>query len=185
METDKTELEKKFLYRAVKVSYIFFFVVISLVILVSGWNQRPTSQVNVDYTKSYLVCNNGKNYTLISANINLIGTGMIFGSDENKVRTLCEYNVLVEDYQQQSMDLYGNTGDKYKVPANKNYLLNVINSTSNSGSWNAVLDDWAIGIGILYVVLNLMKETSFYVLFGKKFSWDWLVKGLFKGQENT
>lgn len=161
METKN--LESKILFRLVKTLYIVCLVVIFLFVLFLGWSEKPTPFI--DGKKSTLVCENGKKYLLDDAKIYIFSkTESLEGDEDIDARRLCEYGVL-DDYSSGYRNL--------KVPQHKNYSLNTIESIS--GSWFSVLVWWGIGFSASYILLNLLRETINYILFGKKFDWVWIL----------
>ena len=156
-------LEDKLLYRFVKTAYIICFIGVSLVAVFLGWSAKPTPFI--DSTKSTLACENGKQYRLDDAKIYLFSkTASLSNYEEVDARKLCAYGVL-NDYSSEYQNL--------KTPQYKNYSINTVESIN--GSWFSVILWWVLGIGISYIVLNLLRETLNYILFGKKFDWLWLI----------
>lgn len=159
MDEEKKFLEKKFLYRIVKVNYVLAFIFFGFIVFIVGWNSKPEEYIDED--KSHLTCTNGKKYALNSSKIYLFSSDSELSEyDDERARKVCAY-AIVDDYL-----------NKYKTPESQNYQVTLVNSIR--GSWGSAVMWWTLGLGGVYIVLNLIKETLLYVFLGKKFSWRWL-----------
>lgn len=62
----------------------------------------------------------------------------------------------------------------YFASNSQNYYLSL--SHKLQGSWHDVFYWLVLGLISIYVILNIFKETLIYVVFGRKFTWNWLPK---------
>ncbi len=161
---NENKLEGKLLFRLIRVVYVLALIGAVLSFATIGWVSRP--QPEVDEEKSYLACDNGKNYKLSANGIYVysVNTTLLSSYQDVEARKLCAYDVTND---------YSTSYSNLETPTNQNYQLKIIEATR--GSWGIAVLWWALGIGGAYVVLNLIRETINYILFGKSFDWLWLL----------
>jgi hypothetical protein len=164
------KLEDNLLYRLIKVLNIIALLACFLITLVVGWTFKP--QTLADVSSSYIACNNGRRFSLRELNIYMLS------SNKDSLTTnqdlTAKKNCMLENGR-----YLGNMYDteyfpKSAVPVTKNYQLIIVNRVT--GSWMNALLTWFIGIIGSYFVLNIIRETTNYVLFGKPFDWLWIRK---------
>lgn len=169
MKDKNMYLEGNIFYRLIKVAYIFTLLLGIVLIGVFGWESKPESYV--DSSKSYITCNNnnyndfqtrGKTYTLDAIEAYSIYAGYLSNTDVIKAKVVCAYDVKWN---------YSYTND---IPNYQNYQLTIINSVR--GDWRYVFIWWIVGFCVVYIVLNLIRETLIYIFFGRPFQWEWLAR---------
>lgn len=171
---DENKLEQKFLFRLIKVTYYVALIIGIFFIGIFGWETKPTKYQ--DISKSYIVCPNGNKYLI---NDFKIYSSYISPENDLSIKTVCHGNIAKirntktgeeKEVTLSELSQYG-VSIESKVKDTK-YEIVYVNSTR--GSWRSVILWWIVGSYILYIVLNIIKETLLYMFFGKKFSWDFL-----------
>ena len=162
MKTIK-ELNEKVWYRALKVIFLTFLILMSLFIMLLSLGSFPVKKINWDKTK--LICNNGKIYDAKTKDYFLWGRGYgssdyIDTSDDAKIKKICEYNIIDSNPLSEKY---------YKIPESNNYtieweytwepsLLDFILTVINRIFWGAV---------IFYVlVFEFLRKIFYYIVFG-------------------
>lgn len=152
------ELENHIFYRLIKVLYTGTLIIFFIGALGMGISEEPVQKVDND--KSYFTCANGNSYLFKDANIYL------WSSDNTSLNNYDDEtakNICTKSYELKGM-----------IPSSNSYILTIVPQTV--GSWSSVLAIWFFGILITYTVLNILRETLIYIIYGKKFTWDWFHK---------
>ena len=158
------DYKNNFLYRLVIVAYVLAFLFLGFIVALAGFEQRP--QQFVDGDKSYIECWNGNKHSLNSVNIYIFDSeDEISGAQNEKARLACPNFVMVDPLRPVTSRWETTPGD---------YTLHVVNSIK--GSWGSAVIWWLVGMFIVYLVLNLIREGFLYLFFGKKLFWDSLTK---------
>lgn len=180
MTANKANLEDKLLYRLVKVIYIITFLLVSLMVIAEGWWFKPV--LIVDSDKSTITCSNGKSYSFNTVGISasLSEAKQLDSYNDRKAREFCkEFETYIIENKQtgEQQGIKYSDFPKYNLINpdldRVSYSFNLVESTT--GSWTNVILRWTLGIAISYVILNLIRETLNYILFGKPFDWLWLL----------
>lgn len=194
MTTNNIDLEDKIFYRLVKVFYIFFLIIFLLGVFFLGYSSIPKRYI--DNEKSYLVCENGI-YPFKKVGIHFWGSGNKFFSNDfdEDAKNACEEitsqylrkKELIAELERRGQH-YTDTSKKNLTPEiaraelkrremiqHANHPPYVLSTEFiTEGGWVEVFCWWFLGSGIIYITLNVIRNTLVYVAFGKKFTWDWL-----------
>lgn len=156
------DYEGKFLYRLVKVAYSICLLIGIIFSLGMAWNSRPTQVF--DSEKSTVVCDNGKNYSVDKTGVYIFDTKASLSKDDVvELKKLCLYGFV---------NNYSNEYDKLITPDQINYKFSV--KTKTEGGWPTAIGWAVLGSLIVYIILNIARETLNYLLIGKPFDWIWL-----------
>lgn len=177
----EVDFESKFFYRLIKVAYMLALIIAVLGSIAFGIEQIPTKVL--DYDNSTLNCVDGKKYSLIYTDI--VFAGIKDKEDSFDAREAGDYCLKFHTYrirnnttnEEKDVDyaqmlaynldpIYAKDGTNLR-----SHTYTLVEKTE--GNWTEVIKILALGTGISYAVLNLIKETLFYVFLGKKFSWKW------------
>lgn len=204
MDAKESYLEKKFLFRFIKVAYVIAFLFLAIIIGILGWTQKPYKYL--DDNKSYFTCLHDNNggiyyYNKVDDWINKLPNSYELNiyDQKSKANYMCEQAIEEKLKYRQASEGYlqylGPKGEVFSEYDNKWFentdqnrkiiVGNVINKYSTgiyelhdvystNGSWSTVITWWVLGITFIYGALNLISETLLYVFFGKKFTWQWL-----------
>ena len=153
------KLEKKIWYRFIKVIYVTSYILAFLLVALLSYPQKPYTYA--DPNKSLIECANGRTYSEAQAGVSLYSLNSTDGSllesaarEDQKIRKLCEYNI-VSDYLNQ-----------YETPQFNNYTTEIKYSTS--GSWESVIY-WLIGGAIVvFIIFEIIRRVFLYVAVGKE-----------------
>ncbi len=170
-------LENKFIYRLIAVLYYSSFTIFCVYTYFYTYNQVAYSPV--DNNKSYINCNSGLHYSFSEADIQFdsySNNSDLNNDDDNKAKELCSQNSLNNDVSVKT----SSTTKSYKP------TLADIEEIDNAEKYSLVIKrDWNVirkyiinsiyNLVLAYFILNLVKETLIYLVFGKKISWDWLL----------
>jgi hypothetical protein len=172
------DLESRFFYRLVKVVYFLFLFLALILAFYFGYGYMPTKYVDND--KSYLVCPKGL-YTFNSQGIQF----WVRDNDENKF-TSNNFDEKAKkscsEYVESDWELADKPPEMERAEKmRKEFISNpnhgpftVSLEIGTEGSWKKALEWWLGGGGLIYIILNIIKETLVYLAFGKKFTWDWI-----------
>ena len=138
---------KEVFKRIVFVLYIAGFILGTVIVGYLGWSSKPYQEV--DPVKSIVACNNGIKFTL--ADIDVIPRYPKRSYEDKKTN-----KVSLETWNNQKIyDTCGIEGVK---------SLGLEDKTI--GSWSSVLKTWIGSFGILCIILEVIKGTIFYIVFG-------------------
>lgn len=138
--------------RVVFVLYITGWLLGIVLVGFSGWGQKPYQ--TVDEEKSIVTCNTNSGGTTNSFSLKSIDVTLYGDKDSYTDKTTDKINL--EPYNNQKVyEGCINTGVK---------TLGLEDKTI--GSWNSVLKTWIGGFGILWIILEVIKGTIFYIVFG-------------------
>jgi hypothetical protein len=154
------DLEEKFLYRLIRVFYVGSFLLAILFSVVMAWSSKPRKLI--DHNNSYIVCSgSGSSFSLSNADIYMFNhESSLDNYDNEKARKLCYKSLPVINSPSLWSGYY-------------NYDLYLIDKTE--GSWVSVMVSLLLTMSVSYIILNILKETLIYILFGKSFDWQWLI----------
>ncbi|GEM_PF-1916218 len=172
-KNDNEELEEKLVFRLINVAYLVFLLAVIAISIGISLESKP--KVIPNQYKSYINCSDGKNFSFRQASIttwDMLNERNLDDFGDEKARILCakydRQKALDAGYSNYEIDNF----IKSNLIDQKNYSLNV--DYEVEGSWITVIFYSIVGIGVGYAVLNVIKETLFYILFGRKISWKWL-----------
>lgn len=172
-KNDKEVLEEKLVFRLINVSYIVLLIAVGAISIGISLESKP--RVIPNQYKSYINCDDGKNFSFKQAYIStwdMINENTLDDYGDEKARILCakydRQKALDAGYSNYEIDSF----IKSNLIDQKNYSLNT--DYKVEGSWATMILYSLIGISMGYVVLNIIRETLLYIFFGKKFSWKWL-----------
>jgi hypothetical protein len=187
-------LESRFFFRLVNVLYFTFLPLFLLVVIYSGYKSIPKKYI--DNEKSFLVCANGF-HTFKSLALYLGSTDTKLNSinneialitcrnDDSRVGELPQYRrteLLAELKRRATMSKELRAAEnlaRLKMRA-MNLQLNhppyeLSLGYSETGSWKDVFLWWFLGGSIIYITLNIMRGALLYLVFGRRFAWNWLL----------
>lgn len=179
---NEDNLEQKFTFRLVKVAYILALFCGIVFVGLIGWSEKPYNAV--DNAKSTITCNGGKSYSFNSVGIYPIGGATTLDSFDNEEAGKFCMEHYTYSYTQNSnpnkqltatfsqLPSLGLSASQYPVASWFTYSM----SHYVQGSWTNVILWLVIGFLVVYIVLNIIRETLNYIFFGRHFQWDWLVK---------
>jgi len=174
------DLESRFFYRLVKVVYYtFLFLFLGLAFF---FGQEAMPKTYVDNDKSYLVCetglylfndvgisfwnkNNSEKYLYSDAEVEKKATEACLKRTEFGVHETKETTPESERAEKMRKKLLSESN-------HKPYTFSIEFKTI--GSWKEVFEWWLAGGGLIYIILNIIKETFIYLAFGRKFTWGWM-----------
>ncbi len=184
-----TNLESKWFYRLIKVVYLFFLAVGFIGVLFMGWALKPYQYVNDE--DSYLVCPHGL-HSFNEAELYLPTDSKKFGSySDKKARDLC-FKDAIKNYKNRASNNKSNGTILFKeevTPAIAraelkrramlrqspqkfgHYEINV--EYKKAGSWVSAIKLWFFGSLIVFLILNVIKQSLLYIVYGKKFTLNW------------
>jgi hypothetical protein len=144
-------LEARVFYRLVKVMYVLFLAVGLVGVICIGWSFKPYQLV--DSSKSYLTCPDGTKHSFDSF--------FIFK------REFYEYKIkdglkICKKHLADNHDLF----EQYRVPP-----LHIFYKTK--GSWILPIEIGFFGSLIIFLILNVIKQSLLYIVYGKKFTLGW------------
>jgi hypothetical protein len=195
-------LEGFFCYRVVKVLYFIAFSILSILILLAGYDSRPIQYI--DNANSYVACEDKSIYSFDSLDITIwdIKDKELAPYYSQKAREACSrdrYKItqkILQDYRKENPDFLSlsdqmlldiaHTDKKFSdepiddyyermgftTASYDNYSLQL--SYRTQGSWGLMIRWWALGMLVAYIALNIIRETLHYIIYGQKFTWDWL-----------
>lgn len=177
------DLECRFFYRLVKVVYYIFLFLFLTLVFYFGYSSMPKKYVDND--KSYLVCETGlylfNDVGIYFWNENNSDKYLSTSSDvEKKAEEGCSRKAdMPNTYETQEVTPESERAEKRRKellskPNHGSYTFSIEFKTE--GSWKETFEWWLEGGGLIYIILNLIKETLIYLAFGRKFTWDWLIK---------
>lgn len=151
MTDSRKKLEKKPLYRAIKVVYIFLFCISLLILIASTYLTIP--EKSIDRDNSSIACYSGKSYSPLKNNIYISSySNELDYSDDKDARILCKYDTLAF-YSHKYEDI------------EKNYTYIVKYEVIKYGEWFGMISASLFGILMLGY---LSKVIFFYVIIGEK-----------------
>lgn len=147
----RTDLEKKAWYRALKVIYIFFIVIVVLIIGAVSWSAMPTKTLDSD--NSSIACSNGKSYAPSKNSIYIYSwEAELSLSNDKDARILCKYD---------NLNFYAHSGEVIA----KNYTFIPVYEKMEYGSW---IGYTIFAFFILWLILYLVKIGFLYIAVGEK-----------------
>lgn len=142
---DETWLEKKIIYRLIKVAYFLSLIGLVIFVVGAGWSLKPERYLD------YL-------------------------SARKSGYTAEEINKYLKSTTGTGFDFLGAEREGYSDKEISSYLTSKLVPIYSKGGWEYVVLIWVGGVLASYLVLNIIRETLLYVIFGKTFSWKWLFK---------
>lgn len=172
-------LEEHFFYRLIKVLYYFLLIILFFISFFLGYQSIPTKIGE----KDYLACIGGV-YPFSDINIStLTFNKRLNNKDDEIAKNTCYKNDKENEIKYPGDRLVSDPKilavleelKNFEVvsPKGKNYHI-ILSYEEKVGSWIDVLSFWFLGPAIVYVILNLIGEILIYVVFGIKFSFNWL-----------
>ncbi|CAM2737034.1 Uncharacterised protein [Legionella steigerwaltii] len=152
MTTQKLDLQNKWFYRLVKVLYIFFLAVGLIGVLCIGWCLKPYQLV--DTKKSYLTCPDGTRHSFHSLDLYFDSKKSFSDYDAKKAIKMC--------------GKHSDEFEKYRAPSPEPYPTHW--EFKELGSWLSVMKFWLWGIIIVFIIINVTKQSLVYIVYGKKFN---------------
>lgn len=153
-------------YRFLKVAYIAAYLIGLLFVGIIANSVAPRQVTESD--KTSIVCDNGETYNLSRSKLYEFQLEEV-GSDEDlKVRRACQSNHIVtnnetnEKFTVRPEKLASYGLEVPAIPATKNYTIKHVYKTV--GSWNSVVAWFLVGTAILFVVVEIIKSASLYIL---------------------
>lgn len=64
----------------------------------------------------------------------------------------------------------------FNIPESYSYYSYGRKYEGVTGKWSDALGLWIIGIGFVYFIGHVIRETLLYIIFGKPYSWNWVQK---------
>jgi hypothetical protein len=130
-------LETKIWFRAVKVLYIFLYLLALLLVIISALNNRPRTTI---YKNKYkIVCKNNN----------------IYYSDE--IKDISEYGILCKYGRMPQGQLIDVPKDNFVQIYEKDIIL----------YWTPVIKTFLIGLFVIWIIFRIIKVIFTYVLIGK------------------
>lgn len=166
-------LENRFFYRLVKVVYYFFLAISTLVILFINYNELV--YFPIDNNRSYIACYYGKHYSLVSSDITLYSywnNYQLSYDDDEKAKKSCSKNIP-ESVSSNSKPYTPTLADIEEIENAEKYSLVIARDWAKIG--NVVFYSMFYFV-IIFSILNVIREALLYLAFGKKLTWDWLIK---------
>jgi hypothetical protein len=166
-------LENKFFYRLTKILYFLFLT--TVIAILSCVLFYKLTYFPLDNSKSKIVCSNGKEYTFKGINIL---------SEYLYTENLQLHDYSEDDDNQAARSACSNNPEDYKNWGNRDRLLSggdldKIYTLKAARDWHKVATAFRYSCLIFlafYIVLNITRESLIYLAFGKKLTWNWLVK---------
>ncbi len=146
--------EDKAWYRFLKVVYIVVFIV--GILFTIGISMSSVPKRNIDSNLSTIKCDSGKVYSLNNANIYLVYSASLIGSDDTHARMLCLYNNANYYNSYFNQNIY------------KNYTFNPVYTNPDYASWAFYS---IIALVIVWSLIKLVKVGVLYIAIGKKPIW--------------
>lgn len=161
MSNTLVDLENKVWWRALKVIYIGVYLVLVVIILLLSLSEAPKTYKE---NGNSIVCSNGKIYPFRIDQPTL--------GDDISIRAFCAN--ISSDEELKFMPQALNKGlssdqimgylESKKFPKINYKIEPIIN---HYGGWNLVLRDMLIGIGIVWLFMNIIRYTCIYIITGK------------------
>ncbi len=178
-------LQNRFFYRLVKVMHYFMLFTCIGIIAVILFENIPHKII--DNNKSAIICKNGKSYHLNEANLFIAPPDQDFDNkNDNQAKIFCKYGPPITDTELIAKLEKAPASKKdslsdwevVTVPVERNYSTN-FQFQRDWKSFKRTIITSLIIFSIIYIVLNIIKETLIYLAFGRKFTWKWLFISMF------
>ncbi len=148
------DLEIKWFYRLVKVMYVFFLTTGFIGVLCIGWNSKPYQVI--DNKKSYLNCPDGTRYSFDSLDLYFYSKQPFSAYDGKKA---------IEKCNKKMSNRHPKFG--YDLAFDEKFISW---SFKTNGSWIEAIEWWLLGSLIVFLIINIIKQSLIYVVYGKKFT---------------
>lgn len=163
-------LENKCFYRLVKVMYVFFLAVCFIIIGLLGWETKPYQVIDGDI--SYFTCPNGERHSFDSLDL-YVYSSSFSSSDAEKAISECNKHHKKNEPVTDSalLKIFNSNSNHWKIAYGDPYPTTRIYTTR--GSWVEVIQWWVLGFFVVFLIINVIKQSLLYIVYGKKFTFSW------------
>lgn len=164
---DKTikTLNEKWWYRLLKVIYIVLLIMFVFSAITLSFSSYSPKKI-YDNEKSFIVCDDGREFSLEENNVYLGISGRISTSDDKKFNSWCldGSEEKVENVDGRIARLKKSLATN-KVEKEKNYIF--FSSYKIIGDWNNVMLSIFFSMLTIFAVFELFRRIFYYVILGK------------------
>lgn len=161
MSSDVDDLENRIIYRLIKVIYFSAHVFLLLIVIYVFYLLWPRYYI-ADRDKSYITCNDDP------TSIVLLSSTNIFINPKN-------YPLTKENDEDLKFVCarHNSCADLGCIAVSPTYKLNMVYESR----WLRFFQSFSTVFFryiLAYAVINIIRETLIYIVYGKKFDWDWI-----------